>query len=128
MSSLLIGLWFFSSIIYRGEVLPRPNPDLMMTLNFEASGTDTLKYYRKGDDGSCARQATFQFNGKELVQKVISVNPENASFCNQDPDMQLGTISTNVSYLKDGKLFIEFEMGDETITYIWTPVNGIPSR
>lgn len=122
MNHLLIGLWLFTNIIYRGEVLPRPNPDLIMTLDFQNNGTDTLKYFRNNDSGTCIRNAIYKFDGLELIQNITAVDPNNAYFCDQDPDMQLGRTSINTAYIKDGKLHLELEMGDEVITYIWNRI------
>lgn len=122
MNNLLVGLWMFTHILYHGEVSPRPNPALKMTLDFESSGINTLKYYRTGERGTCTRQASYEFDGSQLTQHITSVDPENAYFCDEDPDMQLGKTSRNTTYLKDGKLFLELEMGDEIITYIWSPI------
>lgn len=124
MNNLLVGLWMFTHILYRGEVSPRPNPALQMTLTFESSGTDTLKYYRTGDTGSCIRKASYEYDGTHLIQHVTAVDPNNAYFCDSDPDMELGKTSSNVVYLKGGKLYLELEMGDEVITYIWSPIKN----
>lgn len=122
MNNLLVGLWMFTHILYHGEVSPRPNPDLKMTLNFENSGMDTLKYSRDGDRGSCIRQASYKYDGIHLTQTVTAVDPNNAFFCGDDPDMQLGKTLRNTAYLKDGKLYLDLEMGEDVITYIWSPV------
>ncbi|MGZ3775761.1 MAG: hypothetical protein ACXVCY_14435 [Pseudobdellovibrionaceae bacterium] len=122
MNNLLVGLWLFTNILYKGQVSPRPNPNLQMTLNFETSGTNTLNYYRTGEDGFCRRQASYEYDGINLVQHITSLDENNAYFCQGDPDMTLGKTSTNKAYLKEGKLYLELEMGDEVLTYIWTPV------
>lgn len=128
MNNLLVGLWLFTHVLYRGEISPRPNPALQMTLNFESSGINTLKYYRSGESGTCLRQAAYEYTGTNLIQHITSVDPDNAWFCDSDPDMQLGKTSNNVVYLKDEKLFLELEMGDEVITYIWSPVKTPTSK
>lgn len=125
MSSLLFGIWMFTHILYNGEIQPRPNPDLIMTINFEESGTDILHYYRKGERGTCTREANYTYDGTYLHQKVTSVDPNNSFYCSDDPDMQLGRTSSNVALVKDGKLYLELSMGEDVITYIWTPVDDL---
>lgn len=117
----LIGLWFFTSMIYNNSPLPPPNPDLVMSFQFESNGENTLHYYRKNEEGFCERKAHYVFDGASLYQKVFWLHPDNAYWCGNDPDMRLGTEGTNVASISDkGEFHLELNMGDEVITMVWT--------
>ena len=96
-----------------------PNPDLTITYQFYADGTNHLHYHRKGQHGSCDRIALYEYSGEELYQQVTWVAPHNADFCSQDPDMQLGTISKTPAYIKGGQFYLTLQMGDESVIFIW---------
>lgn len=121
MSSLLTGLWFFSSLIYNGQELPRPNPNLVMTLEFNDPTHNTLRYQRKDETGFCERVASYSYKGTALEQTVISVNPQNADACSQDLDMQIGQVSTTRVEIKEKKLFMYLNLSGESLIYVWTP-------
>lgn len=120
----LLGLWLFTSIIYNGQTQPRPNPNLIMTLNFVSESQNILKYSRENEPGFCERTAEYVWNDGLLIQKVIAVHPENASFCLQDPDMVLGTESATPLEQTSDALLMTLGLGDETLTYIWTRTKG----
>ena len=119
MNGLLSGIWIFASVIYQDRQLPRPNPDLMMTFDFRDASNDTLKYYRKNETGFCERNASYNFDGKFLTQTVTAVNPNNADFCSTDPDMNLGLTTRVPVEIKDGKIYMTFQLGEENLIYIW---------
>lgn len=119
MNSLL-GLWLFTSILYHGEVQPRPNPHLIMTLNFISDTQNVLKYSRENEDGFCERIAEYSFDGRQLRQKVIATHPANAFYCSQDLDMIVGTQSLNQLEVVSENLLLHLDLGEEKLTYIWT--------
>lgn len=120
MTSLILGIWFFSSLVYRDQNLPRPNPDLIMSIHFVDTKTNTLKYYRKNENGFCERQADYRIEDGLLYQTVVWVHPENADFCAQDPDMVLGTETRTPVEVNETSLKMQLPLGEEVITYVWT--------
>lgn len=125
LSQAILGMWLFTSLIYQGQSMPLPNPDLKIYYEFFADGTNTLYYHRKGEEGFCERRATFEFNNEQIAQEVVWVNPDNAIWCGQDTDMQLGYRSWNKARLVNQELHLSLPMGEEEIIYIWSKV---PSR
>lgn len=119
MSGALLGLWFFTSLIYRGEDLPLPNPALRIQYHFEETGFNTLRYHREGEEGFCERRALYEFSAERLVQQVVWVNPQNAIGCDQDMDMRLGYQSWTPAWIKDGKFHLAVQMGEENLIYVW---------
>jgi hypothetical protein len=126
MNSLLLGAWVFTTVIYRGQEIPRPNPNLVMTFNFQTDGRNFLHYHRIGEQGECNRTARYEFSDNQLIQEVLSVDPNNASSCSSDPDMQQGQISATPITLEDGRMKMLLNLGNETITYIWKPCQRNP--
>lgn len=121
----LIGLWLFTNIFYQNKELPRPNPDLIMTIHFEDEQTNTLKYFRKNEPGFCERTALYSFDKNRLYQKVIRVNSDNASFCASDTDMQLGAETVTAVEITGGRLLMHLSLADEDFVYIWEKSNAL---
>ncbi|MBV2167842.1 MAG: hypothetical protein KUL82_03960 [Bdellovibrio sp.] len=119
ISSAILGLWLFTSLIYQGESMPLPNPALKIQYQFEDTGLNTLRYHREGEQGFCERRAVYEFASGKLVQQVVWVNPQNAIWCDQDVDMRLGYQSWTEAWLKDGKLHLVIQMGEEDLIYVW---------
>lgn len=119
VSSSLVGLWIFTSLLYQGHEIPPPNPALRLQYEFSEDGTNALRYHRDGEQGHCERRALYQFDGESLLQEVVWVDPGNASWCGQDSDMQLGRKTCSRVWFKDGRLYLDIGMGDEIISYIW---------
>jgi hypothetical protein len=117
----IIGVWRFVGHIYHGAVVPPFNDKLVLTFQFFEDGTDILKWYRLDEDGFCERTATYQYDGQNLSQEVIAVNPKNTFECSKDTDMRIGTKSISPFYKKDNKMYLVLPLGDDTLTYIWEP-------
>lgn len=116
----LIGIWMYASLIYQGHPIPKPNPDLKMFYTFKSNQQNEIYYYRVNENGFCRRTATYEIlDSNKLVQKVIEVDPENADFCGQDPDMQLDRVTEVKFELKDEKLFLELQLGEDILVYVW---------
>lgn len=120
MMASLLGLWLFTGIIYQNQESPRPNPDLIMTFHFQDGGRNVLHYHRKNETGFCERESRYSFDGDILYQEVIRVNPQNASYCSSDKDMQLGSISLTPIERVGDRLLMHLNLGDEAFTYIWS--------
>lgn len=117
----IIGVWRFVGHVYRGEVIPPFNDKLVLTFEFLEDGTNILKWYRLGENGFCERTANYQYDGKNLVQEVIAVNPKNSFECGQDSDMRIGTKSISSFYKNANNMYLELPLGEETLIYIWAP-------
>lgn len=122
MVNTLIGLWMATALIYQGQTIPLPNPDLRIYYTFEDTGVNTMRYYRENENGSCTRKAVYEFSSNTLKQHVVWTSPENASWCSQDVDMQLEYKSWTQAELKDGKFYLYAQMGEENLIYVWERV------
>ena len=78
-----------------------------------------LQGMHPGRQGFCERRAIYEFASGKLVQQVVWVNPQNAIWCDQDVDMRLGYQSWTEAWLKDGKLHLVIQMGEEDLIYVW---------
>ena len=107
----LIGVWMYASLIYNGNPLQRPDERLKMYLIFENNSINEILYSREDENGFCRRKAEYEAVNNVLLQKVIEVDPENASHCSQDS-------RTNFE-VKEDKLYLHLPLGEETITYVW---------
>lgn len=116
----IVGNWRFDRIILDGEERPPFNPDLIIEFNFREDGSDTLLWYRNNEKGFCERDGRYAFDGEFLKDKVTWVNPQNRLDCARDPDMQLGRETSTPAVMKNGELYMTFEVDDQTLTYIWT--------
>ncbi len=115
----LIGIWLFVATVYQGNEAPRPNPDLQLRFIFQSASKNEVFYYRTGERGFCRRWANYRIEVNFIIQEVVQTDPNNASNCGADPDMQLGIISKTPFELKDGKFFLDLPLGDEGIRYIF---------
>lgn len=119
MSSLLLGSWLFVSLFYRGEMLPLPNEDLKQYYIFNSQSENELFYFRLGERGACRRKAHYEVKDAVIEQTVTEVDSENASFCSQDPDMQLGAFSLVPFEFKKNQLWLTVPLGEEDIVFVF---------
>ncbi|MBX3042011.1 MAG: hypothetical protein KF789_14995, partial [Bdellovibrionaceae bacterium] len=119
----LWGVWVFVGLIYQGHMLPPPNPDLRLEYRFEESGRNTLSYHRRDESGFCEREADYQWSPPLLYQKVKKTHPENAAWCGEDRDMQVGFESWTRAWIDDnGRFHLALSMGEEEVIYLWDKV------
>jgi hypothetical protein len=121
--STLLGVWLFTGLIFQGQDMPLPNPNLKIEYHFTENGLNRLFYYREGEQGFCERTARFQFSENTLFQEVLSVNPDNAPWCAQDQDMRAGYKSWSRAWIKNEKFHLAVMMGEEQLVYVWTKNN-----
>ena len=121
MNGSLIGLWIFAGMIYQGHQLPPPNPNLIMSYDFLPDGQNKLSYHRLNEKGSCQRTANYLHDevSKTLYQKVVQVDPNNASWCSDDLDMRDGTETWNKAWVENETLHLMLNLGEESLTYLW---------
>jgi hypothetical protein len=115
----LIGAWLYASLIYQGVPMNKPNPDLIMSISFINDTTNEIYYYRKNETGFCKRTASYFVADGILRQEVIAVDENNASFCSQDTDMQLGSISNTPYEIKNDQLLLTLPLGEENLIFVW---------
>jgi hypothetical protein len=115
----LIGVWLYASLIYQGTAISKPNPDLMMNISFLNASTNEIFYYRKNEPGFCKRTATYSIADGILQQVVIAVDDNNANFCSQDTDMQIGNISNTPYEIKGEQLLLSLPLGEENLIFVW---------
>ncbi|MEN0059437.1 MAG: hypothetical protein AAGB31_11430 [Bdellovibrio sp.] len=123
--SILWGVWLFTGFIYHGEPMPPLNPSLQIRYEFQASGENTLHYFREGEQGFCERRARYEYDGGYLAQQVIWVNPDNASWCSRDTDMQMNNHSVTPMQLEENVLHLILPLGEEELTYVWKKVTAV---
>lgn len=121
----LIGLWLYTSLIYQGQPLARPNPELKIYYSFENESVNEIFYFRENETGTCRRKAEYEIVDAEIRQKVTIVDPANAEICAQDTDMQLGNYSATKFEVIDDKLYLHLPLGEETLIYVWEKINGL---
>lgn len=115
----LLGIWLYTSLINQGHPVPRPDPSLVMYFNFLNDHSNEIIYYRTGEQGFCRRLAEYHVEINEIVQTVISSDENNADFCGQDTDMQVGSYS-RVKYEIEGPILrLYLPMGEDEIVYVW---------
>ena len=118
----ILGHWKFTEMIYRGERVPLPNPDLNLNWTFFKNGTERLYWDRGGTSGFCERFSYYNVAANVLVLETYFLNPRNASDCSKDPDMQMGKKSKiKIEALKN-ELHFYFQLGEEELIYVLKPV------
>ena len=118
----ILGHWKFSEMIYRGEKVPLPNPDLNLNWTFFKNGTERLYWDRGDTSGFCERFSYFNVETNVLSVETLFLNPRNASDCSKDPDMQVGkNAKIKIDVLKD-ELHFYFQLGEEELIYVLRPV------
>lgn len=124
-AEILFGEWKYEELIYRGQRIPRPDPNLNLTWTFYSNGTERL-YWDRSEMDFCERFARFKYNFGILSEKVFALNPDNAFDCQKDPDMQLGRQTQSQLDVSDSELHLHVQLGDEEIIYILKKVKGNP--
>ena len=127
-----LGSWEFYKMLYKGNLLDPINPNFHMYFIFLDDQINSIIYYRDDQAGFCEREALYQYDEskKVLYQQVVWLNPKNADFCAQDPDMKFGSESWSGFARKGLDIGLEVPLSDETLTLLWRPVEMpvIPGR
>jgi hypothetical protein len=127
-SADLYKTWKFTEMIYHGERIPRPNPELNLTWTFFSNGTSRL-YWDRGDETIfCERFAHYTYVDSKLTETNFAVNPNNAYDCKKDPDMQLGSSATTPLTFSNGELHLHLDMSGEELIYVLTDISNAVSR
>ena len=119
----LPGTWQFTQLRQQGQLLAPPNPDLILLFRFDSAGNSDLFWSRKNQSGFCEHRGHYVAIDGKLTETVTWINPDNLPECSSDPDMQMGRETTNPYRLVDGKMEMDFNLGNDTLTYIWTRVD-----
>lgn len=114
----VLGRWMYDGFFYEGNRFPNPNPDLELEFHFREDGVSRLYWERKGERGFCERLADYEITDGELRQRVTWVNPENASNCGNDPDMQNGRATTVPFVRKGQELWLNIGLSGKDFFYI----------
>ena len=116
---LLWGKWKFIGYIYEGIFQQPPNPNLVLTFEFFEDGTDILKWYRLNEPGFCERRGRYTFDGQQLTDQILWVNPKNAFECMRDPDMTPGRTQVTALRREANELHMDLPLAEQTLTYVW---------
>ncbi len=121
ITSLLLGIWIFSGVVYRGEELPRPNPDLQLRMMFLNETQMKVHYSHLGENGFCESLSDYSYDAEKrtLHTKVVSLNADNDQKCTQDPDMRIGSEADSEAYVESDKFYLKLRLGEEDLTMIW---------
>ncbi len=114
----LSGEWKFIEMIYKGQRMARPNPELNLRWTFFANGTERLYWDRENIPGFCERFSTFKVENNYLKEDVFAINPNNNSDCSKDPDMQLGPKGATFIEKVADEIWLHLQMGDEDLIYV----------
>lgn len=114
----VLGRWRYDGFFYDGNRYPNPNPDLDLEFQFREDGVSRLYWERKDEPGFCERLADYEVVGTELRQRVTWVNPENASSCGRDPDMQNGRATAVPFERKGQELWLNIGLSGKDFFYI----------
>lgn len=120
MGNLLIGLWLYTSVIYQGQEMQIPNPQLQLQMIFVNSTQMKLHYSYTDESGFCESVSEYKYDEtqKILHLNLIETHPENAEFCQKDPDMTPGNKTMTPVYFKNGKLHFELALDDDKLTLV----------
>ncbi len=122
MLGSLLGLWMYTGLIFQGTPIEKPSPELVIYYYFKSESENSILYFRQGQRGFCERSARYSIQQDQLVQKVVSANPDNADQCSQDPDMQINRFSMTRFEIKNGQLHLHLPLGEDQLTYVWTKI------
>jgi hypothetical protein len=116
----LVGMWKLTSIIYRSQPMPLPNPDLKLYFMFFSNGDSWLRWFRVDEQGFCERRAQYLVFEDWLYQKTIWLNPHNATSCSNDPEMRMSSETYTEFKIDKNNLFMSLDLSDEKIIYVFT--------
>lgn len=116
--SQIWGQWKYIGFIYRGAFQGPPNPNLVLTFEFFEDGSDILKWSYTNEEGFCERKGQYSYDGVQLTDKIVWVNPKNSIECQKDPDMVNGKIQITPLRRVDNQIRLEIPLSDETLIYI----------
>ncbi len=124
--STLWGKWKYTGFIYKGQFQAPPNPNLVLTFEFLQDGTDILQWHYLNEEGFCERKGEYSYDGKELTDKIVWVNPKNSIECQRDTDMMAGRTQVTPVKRVDNQLHLDIPLSDDTLIYILT-LNNPPT-
>lgn len=119
----LLGEWKYEELIYQGQRIQRPDPNLNLTWTFYRNGTERLYWDRSGKD-FCERFARYNYALGILNENTFAINPDNASECQKDPDMQADRQTQTQLDITNTELQLHVPLGDEEIIYVLKKVIG----
>ena len=119
----LLGEWKYEELIYQGQRIQRPDPNLNLTWTFYPNGTERL-YWDRGGKDFCERFARFKFEAGILSESTFAISPDNATECQKDPDMQVGRQTQSKLDVTNTELLLHVPLGDEEIIYVLKKVTG----
>lgn len=124
----VLGNWKLSSMIYEGNEMDLPNPDLQLSFTFFPNHSMRIYWDRKNPEVFCESHSnwTLQTDNPEKVQLILdtyALNPLNASDCSLDPDMTLGKKDPTAVWRQENKLMILLRLGDQNLIYVFEQQN-----
>ncbi|MFN7905883.1 MAG: hypothetical protein ACK5P5_11940 [Pseudobdellovibrionaceae bacterium] len=119
----LIGRWHFTKIIYEGQEMEMPNPDLKLSMTFFDNQSLRLFWHRGNMMEFCESFSTWSLEEKNsetrLTLNTFAVNPNNQSDCAKDPDMQIGTKPSVLIWVDSGSLMMSIMLSDQNLIYVF---------
>jgi hypothetical protein len=118
--SNLLGIWFFTALIYQGHLMDPPNPNLHLYYTFMSETRNEVFYYRDDEKGFCKRWADYSAGEQSIEQTVVEVDPLNMDSCSSDSDMLMNSHSMVKYEIKNNQLHLYLPLGEEEIVYIFS--------
>jgi len=123
--SSIWGKWKYIGFIYRGKFQGPPNPNLVLTFEFLKDGSDILRWTYTNEEGFCERKGEYSYDGINLTDKIVWVNPKNSIECQKDPDMVKDKIQITPLRRVDDQIHLDIPLSDETLIYILAMNNSM---
>lgn len=115
----LFGRWLYVGFSYEGQTYPPLDPDLVLHFEFTPDGLSHLEWSWKNSlISTCSRRAVYAHDKNTIDQWVVWSNPQNASECNKDPDMKIGSRSQTPYSIRGNSLYLELSLDSKPLFYI----------
>lgn len=118
-STQILGKWQFYKYHYQGSERPLPNPNLILTFEFLADGSNVLHWERQGQEGFCERKGSYTITNGQLSDRVTWVNPQNAVECSRDPDMRVGRTAVVPVSFRNSDFWLHLTLSGDVLIYVW---------
>ncbi|MFN7263065.1 MAG: hypothetical protein ACK5UJ_04600 [Pseudobdellovibrionaceae bacterium] len=116
----IIGSWKYIGFSYEGHRYNPPNPQLLVLFTFTNNHNLRLYWEYQGEPGNfCESRSHYLVKDSFLRKETYWLNPDNHFSCAQDPDMQLGKLTTNrIFFQPDDELHLLMPLSGKDFFYV----------
>ncbi|MCE3011319.1 MAG: hypothetical protein LW875_11990 [Proteobacteria bacterium] len=116
----IIGTWKYVGFIYEDHRYSPPNPKLHVLFTFSESHNLRLYWEYEGEPGNfCESRSSYLVKDSFFRKETYWLNPDNHFSCGQDPDMQLGKVTTNrIFFQPDNELHLLMALNGKDFFYV----------